>query len=170
MSECKCEVCVNACKRKPGWFMPGEAERVAEFLGMTLDELFQQYLMVDYWFRGDGGQDSIFILSPAIKGGRPGTEFPYSPYGKCMFLRDDGLCAIHPVKPHECCEMMHSDSHEMSQERHEGIAMAWDAKQHQVQITMLLGRHPETPPMTIMAVLDMLRDLADMMDGATQST
>ena len=29
---CECETCRNACSFKPGWFKPGQAEKVAEHL------------------------------------------------------------------------------------------------------------------------------------------
>lgn len=45
---CKCESCQAACRQKPGWFLPGEAERVAEYLGISLEDLFRTKLAVDW--------------------------------------------------------------------------------------------------------------------------
>ena len=29
--ECTCDICKQACKHKPGWFLPKEAEKAAEY-------------------------------------------------------------------------------------------------------------------------------------------
>lgn len=63
-----CERCRRSCGHKPGWFLPGEAEKAAEFTGMTLPEFFRAYLAVDWW----EGEPDIFLLSPAIAGAEPG--------------------------------------------------------------------------------------------------
>jgi Fe-S-cluster containining protein len=134
---CGCRSCRNACTEKPGWFLPGEAEIAAESLGMTLPEFFAKYLAVDWW----EGSPDIFLLSPAVLGEEAGTEFPGDPRGTCVFL-EEGRCRIHPVKPHECRMEWHGDSGDSYS--HEGTAMAW--KDHQGQVTELLGREPEASP------------------------
>jgi len=98
---CDCRTCQDACTRKPGWFLPGEAEIAAESLGMTLPEFFAKYL----FFEG-------------------------------------GRCRIHLVKPHECRVEWHGDHADGYS--HEAVAMAW--KEHQGQVTELLGREPEAAP------------------------
>jgi len=115
------------CKNKPGWFKPGEAERVAEFLGLTLQQLFDQYLMPDSWELDDG---NIMLLSPSIKGKEPGRYLSW-PNGECIFL-EDGACSIHPVKPYECRQAIHSIDH---REDHEVIGLSW--KEHQEQVDSL---------------------------------
>lgn len=141
--DCSCSNCQNACKRKPGWFKPGEVEKVATFLGISLQELFSDYLAIDYW-----AGESIFILAPATKtltGGLPGQMYTYFGKGECVFFKD-GKCSIHEVKPFECKELLH-DSMEISQQRHEDVAMFW--KSDQSQIKELYGKNPKIERMTL---------------------
>ncbi len=133
--ECKCDKCKSACKQKPGWFKPGEPEKVAEYLGITLKELFDTKLMVDWW----ESDEDVFIIAPAIKDGDIGEEYPANPQGECVFFKD-GLCSIHAVKPFECKSYMHTDTD--AAKRHEEVKDSWDKKKHQDQIKELLGRNP----------------------------
>ena len=130
---CKCDKCKKACENKPGWFIPGEAERVAEYLNISLEELFRAKLMVDWWV---SSPEDIFILAPAIKYEEPGSEYPGDPTGECVFFID-GLCEIHPVKPFECKELFHGE-----QALHEETAKTW--KDNHNQVKELLGREPES--------------------------
>jgi Fe-S-cluster containining protein len=129
-----CAYCRAGCTRKPGWFLPGEAERAAEFMGMPLPEFFRAYLAVDWW----QGEPDIFLLSPAVQGEETGTEFPAEPRGTCVFYENE-RCRIHPVKPAECREHWCGDRGHSS--IHGDVAQAWT--DHQDQIRELLGREPE---------------------------
>lgn len=131
--DCTCEVCRAACEHKPGWFLPGQAEMVADYLGITLGELFNEYLAVDYWL----DEQDIFVLAPATKTITPGVEYPADPHGECVFYHD-GLCSIHDVKPHEC-KLMHHSTEEGG--AHHATALEW--QEHQDQIAELLGHEPE---------------------------
>ena len=140
--DCSCSICQGACKRKPGWFKPGEAEKVAEFLGISLKELFNNKLMVDYWLgeeddEGGGHHKDIFVLSPATVDGKPGTVFLFNPNGQCVFYGEEGLCEIHPVKPFECREMMHDEDNAYL---HKETADSWKDNK---QIGELLGEKPD---------------------------
>ena len=126
-----CGYCQSGCTHKPGWFLPGEAEAAAEFMGMTLHDFFRAYLAVDWW----EDEPDIFLLSPAIQGE---AAFPGDPCGTCVFY-EDGRCRIHPVKPHECRARWCGDRSTSSV--HHDTAMAWAG--HQGQIAELLGREPE---------------------------
>lgn len=140
--ECSCAGCQRACSMKPGWFAPGEAELVAEHLGVTLRELFETRLMVD-WLSGvsaAGGED-VFVLSPAVVSGSPGSEFPGNPRGRCVFLTGEGRCSIHAVKPLECRLYSCGGA---GTKYHVPVGMTWDAPEHQRQIEELLGREPES--------------------------
>lgn len=133
--ECTCDSCRRACSYVPGWFMPGEAEKVAEFLGLSLKEFFDKYLGVNWWV--DGGD--IFVLAPALVGEVSGLEYPGDPRGKCVFFNNKELCDIHLVKPFECAELRCNKT--KAEKIHKAVAMAW--KEHQKQIIELLGRKPE---------------------------
>jgi hypothetical protein len=133
--ECQCERCKKACLYCPGWFLPGEAEIAAEYLGLSLQEFFKKYLAVNWW----EDTSDIFVLAPALVGEETGAEYPADPRGQCVFFID-GLCAIHPVKPFECAQLVCDDPN--IADRHEGVAKAW--AENQTQITELLGREPES--------------------------
>ncbi len=138
--ECNCSECVAACKKKPGWFHPDEIKPAADFLGLTEEEFFKQYLSVDYY--SHTAIVHLFVLSPATHLSTPGKEFPLEPNGRCVFLKDD-LCSIHAVKPYECKRYDHrrlSMDIEQAQAEHLALAEAWIP--HKEKITQLLGREP----------------------------
>ena len=130
---CTCRECRTACKYKPGWFIPGEAEKVAPYLNIELKELFDTKLMIDWWC--DYPKD-IFLLSPAIINEDAGQEFTADPKGQWVFYKK-GLCEIHPVKPFECKESLHNIE---SFDTHKNVANKW--KNNQQQIKNLLDREP----------------------------
>lgn len=69
----------------------------------------------------------------------PGEEYPANPKGQCVFFQE-GKCAIHAAKPHECRMYIHQEPNESVHERHEAVATAW--RDNQAQIEELLGRTP----------------------------
>lgn len=134
-NECNCNKCQYACRVRPGWFLPGEAEKAAEYLGVTLKEFFDRDLSVD-WLES---ADDIFVLAPRIKGKNGGKMYSGNPIGECVFFKDGG-CSIHDVKPFECSESHHDERIEDSKKRHEKTAEAW--KEHHGQIRDLFGQEP----------------------------
>ena len=82
---CNCEKCKCACVNKPGWFRPGEAEGVAEYLGLTLKECFEQKLVIDYYFGEELNEKDTFVLAPAVNGVKSGSLMPFNPMGQCIF-------------------------------------------------------------------------------------
>ena len=152
MKECQCYSCKEACRHKPGWFLPKEAELVAEYLEIELVDLFKTKLAVDYWT----GDNPIFLLSPTTINNSPGIEFPYDPTGQCIFFKK-GLCEIHPVKPCECRDGMCTNSSHESRSRHKKVAYAWE--DHQDQIKKLLGRNPEIEEPGIFDILSLFGSL-----------
>jgi Fe-S-cluster containining protein len=143
-TECDCERCKGACSNYPGEFRPGEAEKVAAFLNMSLEDLFAQYLGVNWWERDSG---DIFMLAPANDSMDAGREWPGNPRrGNCLFLKD-GKCSIHPVKPYSCAHGNPCDNkqiEEWSKDREHNTVRLWAKPQHQKQIEKLLGRKPES--------------------------
>ena len=133
--ECQCPKCKSACNYKPGWFAPGEVEKVAEYKKISLKELFDQYLGVDWWEKLSG---NIYLLAPAITEMNTGEQYPQDPKGKCIFYKNE-LCEIHPVKPFECAQWDHTiTTHNL----HKETAMKWNTPKCQKQITKLLGEQP----------------------------
>lgn len=140
---CECHTCVSACAYKPGWFMPGEAEKAAKLMKMSLKKFFNNYLGVDWW-NGETYGAETFILSPVTVSTEPGEIFEKNPTGVCIFYKDN-RCRIHAAKPYECQMYWHGDTGGSA--RHKKVAMAW--KKHQAQIEKLLGCKPIAPELTI---------------------
>lgn len=136
--ECTCDKCRSACSYVPGWFMPGEAEKAAKHMNLSLKDFFDKYLGINWW----EAEEDIFVLAPAIIGEKTGSEYPGDPKGRCIFFNKDGLCDIHPVKPFECAESTCNDSDIDINERHRSIRDEWEDNQE--QIISLLGREPES--------------------------
>lgn len=136
---CTCTDCVTACRRKPGWFIPGKAEKTAGSLDMTLQEFFDKHLAVDWW---DGNSatngEDIYVLAPVLVGEEEGGMYPGDPEGVCSLLDDEGRCTVHEHgKPFECAQLTH-DGHA----DHFQVALAWVPYQNQIR--ELLGHEPET--------------------------
>jgi Fe-S-cluster containining protein len=121
--------------------VPGQVEKVAEYLDVPLEQLFKSKLAVDWLEHWDG---DIFLLAPATTKGKPGQEYSGDPRGRCVFLTDDDRCAIHPAKPRECAELDHTSSDADIDKSHHDAGYAWDKRKHQKQIRKLLGREPSS--------------------------
>jgi Fe-S-cluster containining protein len=151
-----CTTCTAACHKKPGWLMPGEAERIARHLGMSLAELFRTKLAIDWWEDHPVTDGDVFVLAPAITTSPAGEEYPGDPRGRCVFLTAEGRCGIHAVKPHECRAYWCGEPTGPAQEaRHLDVATAWI--EHQPRLVELLGRDPEAaeydPPFGLWSML-----------------
>lgn len=144
---CTCVHCVNACKNKPGWFMPEQIPAVlAHFGAANLEDLLgSDKLAIDFF---DAPQDGPLMLSPNVVGNE-GKAFPFEPRGVCVFLKE-GLCSIHAVKPFECAEALHSDAQPVFGVRHAEIAQAWRGRKELEEF------RKEIPELTIGGVLDMM--------------
>ena len=144
--ECDCKMCQRACRRKPGWFLPGEAEVLAENMGVSMQELFDEHLVVDWWsvmHDGIGEVERVYVLAPKTVGQMPGREAGLNPLGRCHWYGDDGKCGVHELgKPFECAQLTHGpDGDHEHAVSHEDVGLAWVG--HQDQIEKLLGRKPE---------------------------
>jgi len=142
---CMCVNCQSACIQKPGWFRPEQIAPLAERMGLTVKELFDKHLAVDWWV-GDsltGGRD-VFILSPAVISGQVGDMFPSDPTGTCVWFKE-GKCEVHTLgKPNECAFAHHDrDIEERMRANRNEIVKAWNTKENQQMICTLLGRTPE---------------------------
>lgn len=150
---CSCVACQSACTYKPGWFLPGEPEILAQGLGLTLQQLFDQFLAVDY-VEPQEGEEHIFLLSPAVTKMEPGTVFPFDPRGECVFYVDE-KCSVHEHgKPAECRRMDHDTDRTIGQRQHMEIGRAW--AEHQEQIEELLGKKPEVAPFSLFTAISLM--------------
>jgi Fe-S-cluster containining protein len=142
-SACACEDCQRGCAYKPGWFRPGEPEKAAELLGVSLAELFRTRLAVDWWEgHPDVVGENVYVIAPALVGEEPGEMYPGDPSGRCVFFKK-GRCEIHAAKPFECAVLAHGDSGGSGgviYKRHKAVAGEWIA--YQEQVIELLDHEP----------------------------
>jgi hypothetical protein len=117
VSECSCDKCKEACKKRPCWGTPGEIRRAIDVVGA-------RNFMWDYWADCENGD--IPIIAPAIVGCE-GGHAPFVPHGRCCLQDESGLCRIHAFKPFEGAA---SDSHHEIPKSdgwiHMAIAMTWN--------------------------------------------
>ena len=138
-AECACAKCQDACIGRPGRFLPGEAEKAADLLGLTLEEFFAKHLAVEWWDADEVSDDTfVRLLAPAITVKPTGTLAPEDPIGRCSLLSADKRCTIHAAKPHECRAYIHTDTYKISEARLHMIVRAW--MPHQEQVSDLLNR------------------------------
>lgn len=157
--ECSCNDCKSACSHRPGWFKAGEPEKVAAYLGISLEDLFKTKLAVDWWLEGPY-ENPIFLLAPGIDKIEPGTEYPADPHGVCRFYdTKKERCTIHPVKPFECREYIHGDSEPVYNGRHREAALTWDNEKGQQQVIKMLGKKPRILPPTAEELCNMPMDI-----------
>lgn len=150
---CQCDVCSSACSQKPGWFLPGEAEKAAEFMKMHIKDFFKKYLAIDWWNGKEYGQET-FVIAPALKGCPTGEEYPMVPTGVCIFFINK-MCAIHGAKPFECQMFWHEETiNSAGKDRHKQVAEAW--KGHKNEIIQILGRGPVAPEPTFENVFNLM--------------
>jgi Fe-S-cluster containining protein len=93
-----CQKCGKCCETHPCALAPEDFPRIANFLGLTQEELFKKFLVLDYV--EDFDKRSCYV-TPARKNELPGRiveadwTFAKNP---CIFLLN-GKCSIEQVKP-----------------------------------------------------------------------
>lgn len=111
MDSCTCEACVSACKHDPGRFLPGEVARLAEHLGLAVEEVYHRYLIVKKLVHR--GRE-VWVPAPAkrkaqrwvTKPGHRARDWHEAEKGTCVFLDERERCSIYPVRPYECAAYM----------------------------------------------------------------
>ena len=94
---CGCKDDIENCRVQPGCLIPGDAERISEFLGMPAEP---------FLWASPGAV--IAVQDGGVV--RVGTITPRAVTGGCVFLQDDGRCRIHRVAPAGCAYFdMHMD-------------------------------------------------------------
>jgi len=143
--KCSCDTCKGACGYKPGWLKFGDEKIISEKMNISVKQLFDKYLLVDWW--ADNKGKDYFGLSPSVTRLTPGKMFDYNPTGKCIFYKD-GLCDIHSVSPFECQKYIHTHTQSDSLITHEECAKTWDIPEAKKLIIELLGYEPKPIPPT----------------------
>ena len=92
---CACATCQSCCKSQPGHVLPGEVERIAEYLGKPLPEVLSLFwaspgaLVMD---TSTGRQFRIGTITPRFDRRAK----------RCVFLGADDRCTVHEVAPFGC--------------------------------------------------------------------
>ena len=84
--DCSCKSCTHGCTIGSGVLVKGESKRIAEFLGLTEEQLKKEKLEEIELFNKNKFRPRL------LREGKP--------FGKCTFF--NGKCSIHPVKPLQC--------------------------------------------------------------------
>ncbi len=71
--ECRCQNCQSACRRRPGWFAPGEVAKAASLLNMSEQEFFDKHVGVDYYAPDGTNKEAVFVLAPITQGNHAGA-------------------------------------------------------------------------------------------------
>jgi len=104
---CACEGCRKCCKVQPGPLIPGDLQRIAEFLKLSVEEARK-----------------FFVASPGAlvkqhgEVRRIGTITPKMRHSRCVFLDKNERCKIHPVAPAGCAYFDTHMSREQAQNEH----------------------------------------------------
>ncbi len=118
-TSCSCDACKEACLNSPGWFLPGEVERLADYLNLTLEALFRKFLAIGTTHMPDGSRRHGVMPHKLRDHKKPGALWTLAELaepGRCIFY-DHGKCSIYPVRPFECSRMIHSHRKETKQLR-----------------------------------------------------
>lgn len=94
-SWCACAACRQFCRASPGILAPGDAERIAAYLGEDCDD---EFLAGNFYPALLPDPDDQRETMPALRPNR-GAD------GKCVFLTGaagEERCSIHPVAPAGC--------------------------------------------------------------------
>lgn len=90
---CGCADCVGCCKKQPGSLAPGDFERIAAFLGESVEDATRHV-----W----ASPGAVVMDSTSGRMFRIGTITPRFAEGRCVFLQPDDTCQVHPVAPFGC--------------------------------------------------------------------
>lgn len=104
----KCVQTGRCCRNNPGWFGPGEAEKAAESLGMSMEQFVREFLVIDSLELEAGKKVEVFAPAKLEEDGSwvspPNTKadaaYKFKP-GRCIFFDGPG-CRIYQARPIEC--------------------------------------------------------------------
>jgi Fe-S-cluster containining protein len=106
-SVCACGPCTAFCFTKPGYLIPSDLFRIADYLGNGgRIEKTQDVLT---FLRASKG--AVVGDSRTGQRFRIGTITPRLENGRCVFLTDDDRCSIHEVSPFGCAQFSSHDDH-----------------------------------------------------------
>ena len=103
MKDCVCEKCVNACKKTPGYFAPGEARKAAWLLNMPWEQFRKLLIIGEGYVPQEGSTVECLVprrinMDQGLEKVNQGEVYDRAP---CIFLANE-RCQIHSEKPREC--------------------------------------------------------------------
>lgn len=130
--QCNCETCASLCSGNPGWFLPGEAEKAAEALSMSIETFLQDLCIIEYWT----GSPDIYVLAPRRSRqehfGVARWADVFRTGSPCRMLGQAGCRLSVDHRPTECATTF-GCSEEQSLSR-EQIVRLWDTPELQKQL------------------------------------
>ncbi len=104
---CGCDECSKFCTTQPGHLIPGDLERIAKAQGFESPASLKPLLWASPGaVVGDAHTKKMWrieTITPRLR----------TQSGRCVFLKDDGKCAVHDVAPFGCA---YFDSHMSDEE------------------------------------------------------
>lgn len=136
---CTCPKCKSACKTRPCWPTPSDAQKL-------IDAGYGDKLMLEWW-RGEIEEEEdrdIYFLCPAL-GGFEEQQAPYYPIGHkpCVFFNKDELCDLHNenLKPTQGRETIHSQPESEADAIVAKAARSWDTPEGKALIEVWCKEH-----------------------------
>lgn len=86
--DCRCNACEIGCRFGAGFLVKGDEVKLAQFLGMTVEQLKRSHL------------EEVEVFNTRML--RPKIIRKGKPYGRCTFFDEDKGCGVHPAKPLQC--------------------------------------------------------------------
>lgn len=94
-TSCACSDCASCCKVQPGFLIPSDVQKIADYMQLPVEQCAQTYL-----------RKSPGALVADVATGRKfyiGSIVPApDDSGRCVFLDTQDRCLIHPVSPFGC--------------------------------------------------------------------
>lgn len=108
-TSCACAVCVRCCHDQPGSLVPGDLERIAQYLGKPVRAVLSKFWASPGALVGDSRTGRTFRIGTITPKRTAGES------GRCVFLDAEDRCTIHPVAPAGCALF---DTHMSGEEGH----------------------------------------------------
>jgi len=138
---CGCSKCRRPCRTMPGMLIPGDLERIAEYLNHPIKAVLGEVLASPGALVG--------TRTPfGIRMGRVPTIVPATCKGRCVFLEEDDQCAVHLVAPYGCSHFDFHMSKVEGDERSEAALRAILTSRSYLEVwkeLWLLGRRSPGP-------------------------
>ncbi len=105
MTKTTCKRCGKCCTQYPCNLLPQDIPRIAQYLGITDQEVIDQYLIIDYY--ATQFPEDMYFLVPKRENDHPNVRFASFGWAfqriSCVFFlpprKVSTACRIHEVKP-----------------------------------------------------------------------